>query len=65
MGLLLFTLVHIIFYNLHYVSNDDDMFRLSMGSPDGVEHVGSIVCVDPCVEHNATLFASLYILSFY
>jgi hypothetical protein len=36
-----------------------------MGSPDGVEHVGSIVCVDPYVEHNATLFASLYMLSFY
>ncbi len=34
-----------------------------MESPYGVELVGSLVGVDPCVEPNLTLFASFYILS--
>jgi len=54
LGLISCASIHITLYKFHYVSNDDDMFMLSMGSLDGV---------DPCVEPNPVLFASFYVPS--
>jgi hypothetical protein len=69
LDLLSSTLAHLtIVFSLHFVSNDDDMwvhdvFKLFMGSLNGVEFMGSLDGVDPCVDPYPTLFESFYIFS--
>jgi hypothetical protein len=67
LDLLSSTLVHVT-PSFHFVSNDDDMwvhdaFKLSVGSPNGVEPMGFLNGVDPCVEPCLNLFESFYIPS--